>query len=113
MRLFSNSRFRRFHPHSAPASLATRSCLACSRLPALAAGWAGRAQRAALVGDGGMVQLTGSVVENPHGLHWNTFRFSAKARLIIYSKIIGRPQTGQMISFVGVTSSLITHLRMR
>lgn len=57
--------------------------------------------------DGGAVQLTGSVVENPHGLHLNTFRFSAKARLIVSSKIIGRPQTGQMTSFVDVASLLI------
>jgi hypothetical protein len=51
----------------------------------------------------GVVQLTGSVVENPHGLHWNTFKFSAKARLIMCSKIIGRPQMGQMTSFALVT----------
>jgi hypothetical protein len=50
--------------------------------------------------DGGVVQLRGSVVENPHGPHLNTFRFSPKARQIVCSKIIGRPQTGQMTSFV-------------
>jgi hypothetical protein len=44
------------------------------------------------------VQLTGSVVENPQGLHWNTFKFSANARLIVCSNVIGRPQTGQMTS---------------
>jgi hypothetical protein len=57
--------------------------------------------------DGGVVQLTGSVVENPHGLHLNTFRLSAKARLIVCSKIIGRPQTGQMTSFADVRFSLM------
>ena len=57
--------------------------------------------------DGGVVQLAGSVVENPHGLHLNTFRFSAKARLIVRTRIIGRPQTGQMTSFVDVGTSLI------
>jgi hypothetical protein len=51
--------------------------------------------------DGGVVQLTGSVIENPHP-HLNTFRFSPKARQIVCSKIIGRPQTGQMTSFVDV-----------
>jgi hypothetical protein len=63
--------------------------------------------------DGGVVQLTGSVVENPHGLHWSTFKFSAKARLIVCSKVIGRPQTGQTTSFVLVTSSLMAHLWTR
>jgi hypothetical protein len=42
--------------------------------------------------------LTGSVIENPHGVHSNRFKFSQKARLIICSKIIDRPQTGQMTS---------------
>jgi hypothetical protein len=41
----------------------------------------------------------GRAVENPHGLHLSTFRFSAKARLIVCNKIMGRPQTGQMTSF--------------
>jgi hypothetical protein len=54
--------------------------------------------------DGAVVQLTGSVVENPHGSHLNTFRFPPKARQIVCSKIIGRPQTGQMTSFVDVSS---------
>jgi hypothetical protein len=72
-----------------------------------------RLRRIASVGGGGVVQLTGSVVENPHGLHWNTYKFSAKARLMTCSKIIGRPHTGQTTSFVSVTSSLILHLRMR
>jgi hypothetical protein len=67
----------------------------------------------ASAGGGGVVQLTGSVVENPHRLHWNTYKFSAKARLIVCSKVIGCPQTGQMTSFVGVTSLLIAHLWMR
>ena len=44
--------------------------------------------------------LTGSVIENPHGVHSNRFKFSQKARLIICSKIIDRPQTGQMTSSV-------------
>ena len=69
--------------------------------------------RVASGGGGGVVQLTGSVVENPHCLHWNTYKFSAKARLIVCSKVIGCPQTGQMTSFVGVTSLLIVHFWMR
>jgi hypothetical protein len=52
------------------------------------------------------------MVENPHGLHLNTFRFSAKARLIVCSEIIGRPQTGQTTSFADVRFSLMTYLRM-
>jgi hypothetical protein len=40
------------------------------------------------------------VVKNPHGLHLSNFRFSAKARLIVRNRIISRPQTGQMTSFV-------------
>ena len=39
-----------------------------------------------------------TVVENPHGLHWNTFRFSANARQILWSRTIGSPQTGQGVS---------------
>jgi hypothetical protein len=62
---------------------------------------------------GGVIQLTGSVIENPHGLHLNTFRFSAKARQIVCSNVIGRPQTGQMTSFVNVASPLIVHLWAR
>jgi hypothetical protein len=31
------------------------------------------------------VQLTGSVIENPHGLHWKRFKFSANARRIMWS----------------------------
>jgi hypothetical protein len=62
-----------------------------------------------LLGNDEVVQLTGSVVENPHGLHLNTFKSSAKARLIVCSKIIGRPQTRQMTSFVDVGSLLIAH----
>ncbi len=54
--------------------------------------------------------LTGSVVENPHGLHLNTFRFSAKARLIVCSNVIGRRHPGQITSFVDVGSSLIGYL---
>jgi hypothetical protein len=69
--------------------------------------------RSACVLNGGVVQLKGSVVENPQGLHLKTFRFSPKARLIVRSTIIGRPQTGQMTSFVDVTSSLMMRLWMR
>jgi hypothetical protein len=53
------------------------------------------------------------MVENPHGLHLNTFRFSAKARLIACSEIMGRPQTGQTTSFADVRFSLMTYLRMQ
>ena len=28
---------------------------------------------------GGAVQLAGSIIENAHGLHWNTFRSAANA----------------------------------
>jgi len=60
---------------------------------------------------GGFVHLAGSVVENPHGLHWNTFNSSANAGLIIARNIISRPQTGQMTSFCGATFSLIGIVR--
>jgi hypothetical protein len=49
--------------------------------------------------DGGVIELTGSVVENPHGLHLNTFRLSAKACLIVCNKIIGRPRDRTMTLF--------------
>lgn len=54
-----------------------------------------------------MVLLTGSVFKYPHGLHWNTFKFSAKARLIVCRRVIGRPQAAQMTSFVELGSLLI------
>jgi hypothetical protein len=57
------------------------------------------------------VQLTGSVIENPQGLHWNTFKLSANARLIVCSNFIGRPQTGQTTSTVWTAFSLIPYLR--
>jgi hypothetical protein len=39
-----------------------------------------------LLGNGGVVQLMGSGVENPHGLHLKTSKSSPKARLIVCSK---------------------------
>jgi hypothetical protein len=61
-----------------------------------------------------VVQLTGSVIESPHGLHWNAYKFSPKARLIVCMSVIGRPQTGQMTSLVvGVTSLLIIRVWMQ
>jgi hypothetical protein len=44
-------------------------------------------ERGQLAADGGLVQLTGSYQsrKKPHGLHLNTFRFSAKARLLACS----------------------------
>jgi hypothetical protein len=45
-----------------------------------------------------LVRGASTVVENPHGLHWNTTRFSANARQILWSRTIGSPQTGQGIS---------------
>jgi hypothetical protein len=54
----------------------------------------------------GVVELSGSVIESPQGLHSNTYKFSVKARLIVW-KIIGLPQTGQATSLLGVKSSLI------
>jgi hypothetical protein len=41
--------------------------------------------------DGGVVELSGSVIESPHGLHSNAYKFPAKARLMICN-VIGRPQ---------------------
>jgi hypothetical protein len=60
-----------------------------------------------------VVQLTGSVIEKPHGLHCHAYRFSAKARLISCSKIIGRPQIGQIVSAVGGVSSAIAQHYVR
>jgi hypothetical protein len=50
-----------------------------------------------------VVELWGSVIESPHGLHSNAYKFSAKARLMI-CKVIGWPQTGQATSLLGVGS---------
>ena len=44
----------------------------------------GRQTRAALIVDGGVAHLAGSVVENPHGLLLNTFKFSPRARRIVH-----------------------------
>jgi hypothetical protein len=54
----------------------------------------------------GVVELSGSVIESPQGLHSNTYKSSVKARLIVW-KIIGLPQTGQATSLLGLNSSLI------
>jgi len=56
----------------------------------------------------GFVELSGSVIESPHGLHSNACTFSAKGRLMI-CKVIGRPQTGQPTSSLDVKSSLIAY----
>jgi hypothetical protein len=58
----------------------------------------------------GIVQLTGSVMENPHGLHWNTYTLSEKACLIVCRNVIVRPQTGQTTSPVGAAFSVMAHL---
>jgi hypothetical protein len=52
-------------------------------------------------------QLAGSVIEKPQGLHLNTYRSSAKARLISCSSVIGRLQTGQTFLISGVCLSVI------
>ena len=44
----------------------------------------GRQTRAALIVGGGVAHLAGSVVENPHGLLLNTFKFSPKAGRIVH-----------------------------
>jgi len=56
---------------------------------------------------GGVVQLAGSVIEKPQGLHLNTYRFPAKARLISCSRVIGRLQTAQTFLISGVCLSVI------
>jgi hypothetical protein len=43
-----------------------------------------------------VVELSGSVIESPQGLHLNAYKFSAKARLMI-CKLIGLPQTGRQL----------------
>jgi hypothetical protein len=62
---------------------------------------------------GRVVQLAGSVIEKPHGLHCHTYRASANARLIVCNKIIGRPQTEQITSLAGTAGSIIPYLSMR
>jgi hypothetical protein len=59
---------------------------------------------------GRALSSTGSVIENPHGLHLSTFRFSANARRIVWSNIIECPQTGQATS-VGAASVIKTIFR--
>jgi hypothetical protein len=59
--------------------------------------------------DGGVIELSGEVIESPHGLHLNAYKFPAKARLMI-CKAIGRPQMGQATSLPGVESSLMVYL---
>jgi hypothetical protein len=54
----------------------------------------------------GVVELSGSVIESPQGLHSNAYKSSVKARLMIW-KVIGLPQTGQATSLLGVKTSLI------
>jgi len=56
----------------------------------------------------GLVELSGSVSESAQGLHSNAYKFSAKARLMIW-KVIGLPQTGQATSLPGVKSSFIPY----
>jgi hypothetical protein len=48
------------------------------------------------------------VVENPHGLHLNAFKFRRMRADYVHD-----PQTGQMTSLVRVTSSLIVYLWMQ
>jgi hypothetical protein len=54
----------------------------------------------------GVVELSGSVIESPQGLHSNAYKFSAKARLMI-CKVIGLPQTGQATSLLSMKSPLL------
>jgi hypothetical protein len=56
------------------------------------------------------VQLTGSLVEKPQGLHSNTFRLSANARRMVRTNLMDRPQTGQITSLDVVTCSLMRAL---
>jgi hypothetical protein len=60
----------------------------------------------------GVVELSGAVIESPQGLHSNAYKFSAKARLMIW-RVIGLPQTGQATSLLGVKFSLIGALCTR
>ena len=56
---------------------------------------------------GCVVQLAGSVIEKPQGMHLKTYRFPAKARLISCSRVIGRLQTAQTFLISGVCLSVI------
>jgi hypothetical protein len=58
--------------------------------------------------DGWVIELSGEVIESPHGLHSNAYKFPAKARLMI-CKAIGRPQTGQATSLLSVKSLLMLY----
>ena len=66
---------------------------------------------------GGAVQLAGSVIENPHGLHWNTFRSAANANHV--ASFIICPQIGQVTSmgvasvriFNALEGSALTHVK--
>jgi hypothetical protein len=60
----------------------------------------------------GVVELSDSVIESPQGLHSNAYKFSAKARLMIW-KVIGLPQTGHATSLLDMKSSLIAALCIR
>jgi hypothetical protein len=60
----------------------------------------------------GDVELSGSVIESPQGLHSKAYKFSAKARLMI-CKIIGLPQIGQATLLLGIRFSLIGYLCMQ
>jgi hypothetical protein len=59
-----------------------------------------------------VVELAGSVIERQHGLHWNTYKFSANARLMT-DKVIGWPQVGHATPSLGVWASLMSYLSMR
>jgi hypothetical protein len=74
--------------------------------------WGGSSAPAA-TSCGRFVQLVGSVIEKPHGLHCHTYRFWANVRLISCSKVIGLPQTGQITSAVGAAGSIIPYVSMR
>jgi hypothetical protein len=60
----------------------------------------------------GVVELSGSVIESPQGLHSNAYKFPAKARLMI-CKVIGLPQTGQATSLLSTKSSVMRALCTR
>jgi len=60
----------------------------------------------------GGVELSGEVIESPHGLHSNAYKFPANARLMT-CKDIGRPQMGQATSLPGVDSLLKLYLSTR
>jgi hypothetical protein len=58
----------------------------------------------------GVVELSGSVIESPQGLHSNAYKFSARARLMI-CKVIGLPQTGQASTNPSLIRALCTRWR--